>query len=396
MRHWFIEAAPQQPLGELEVARPGQLEVLDRARHQRGRSPSASIALASSVTCRRRPRPGPRAAGRGGTSAASAPATCRLRSTVACTRPSPLRSLQGVGHRQRQQAAHRVVAAGIDQRVDPVGAQQAARGVVHQHPVVARARRGRAGRRGRWPPSGRGWRRRSGHPQPSGACGGTMPQHLGVVRGDSTTSTVDARAPAPARPGCAPPRPARPAGHTAWGRRCRRARPRRRRAPRHSRRGQVARAAEGRSAWSSARRVDSANSIIAASSHASRRRAGRFRRSAPARLAVAPCTSRPSRPANATPCPARWARPMRCCWPALPRRRHGSRRTRLLDRHRRSGRHAAAGGRARLLRARTCACAVFPDWETLPYDTFSPHQDLISERLATLWRMQQAARWTWC
>ncbi|MDE2565396.1 MAG: transcription-repair coupling factor, partial [Burkholderiales bacterium] len=33
--------------------------------------------------------------------------------------------------------------------------------------------------------------------------------------------------------------------------------------------------------------------------------------------------------------------------------------------------------------------AVFPDWETLPYDSFSPHQDLISERLATLWRMRQ-------
>ncbi len=33
--------------------------------------------------------------------------------------------------------------------------------------------------------------------------------------------------------------------------------------------------------------------------------------------------------------------------------------------------------------------AVFPDWETLPYDTFSPHQDLISERLATLWSVQQ-------
>jgi len=32
-------------------------------------------------------------------------------------------------------------------------------------------------------------------------------------------------------------------------------------------------------------------------------------------------------------------------------------------------------------------CAMFPDWETLPYDTFSPHQDLISERLATLWRI---------
>jgi len=33
--------------------------------------------------------------------------------------------------------------------------------------------------------------------------------------------------------------------------------------------------------------------------------------------------------------------------------------------------------------------AVFPDWEPLPYDTFSPHQDLISERLATLWRIHQ-------
>jgi len=33
--------------------------------------------------------------------------------------------------------------------------------------------------------------------------------------------------------------------------------------------------------------------------------------------------------------------------------------------------------------------AVFPDWETLPYDTFSPHEDLISERLATLWRIRR-------
>jgi transcription-repair coupling factor (superfamily II helicase) len=35
--------------------------------------------------------------------------------------------------------------------------------------------------------------------------------------------------------------------------------------------------------------------------------------------------------------------------------------------------------------------ALFPDWETLPYDTFSPHQDLISERLATLWRIHNRA-----
>jgi transcription-repair coupling factor (superfamily II helicase) len=31
--------------------------------------------------------------------------------------------------------------------------------------------------------------------------------------------------------------------------------------------------------------------------------------------------------------------------------------------------------------------AIFPDWETLPWDQFSPHQDLVSERLATLWRL---------
>lgn len=30
----------------------------------------------------------------------------------------------------------------------------------------------------------------------------------------------------------------------------------------------------------------------------------------------------------------------------------------------------------------------FPDWETLPYDQFSPHQDIISERLHTLNRIQ--------
>lgn len=32
---------------------------------------------------------------------------------------------------------------------------------------------------------------------------------------------------------------------------------------------------------------------------------------------------------------------------------------------------------------------LLPDWETLPYDHFSPHPDLISERLSTLWQMHQ-------
>src|ERR1700690_202607 len=33
--------------------------------------------------------------------------------------------------------------------------------------------------------------------------------------------------------------------------------------------------------------------------------------------------------------------------------------------------------------------ALFPDWETLPYDAFSPHPDLISDRLATLYRLSR-------
>ncbi|MBI3045477.1 MAG: transcription-repair coupling factor [Betaproteobacteria bacterium] len=34
---------------------------------------------------------------------------------------------------------------------------------------------------------------------------------------------------------------------------------------------------------------------------------------------------------------------------------------------------------------------LLPDWETLPYDQFSPHQDLVSERLATLYQLMQRA-----
>jgi transcription-repair coupling factor (superfamily II helicase) len=29
----------------------------------------------------------------------------------------------------------------------------------------------------------------------------------------------------------------------------------------------------------------------------------------------------------------------------------------------------------------------FPDWETLPYDQFSPHQDIVSERIAALYNI---------
>jgi transcription-repair coupling factor (superfamily II helicase) len=38
-------------------------------------------------------------------------------------------------------------------------------------------------------------------------------------------------------------------------------------------------------------------------------------------------------------------------------------------------------------RDRAVDTLTFPDWETLPYDIFSPHQDIVSQRVATLYRM---------
>ena len=36
--------------------------------------------------------------------------------------------------------------------------------------------------------------------------------------------------------------------------------------------------------------------------------------------------------------------------------------------------------------------AMFPDWETLPYDNFSPHQEIISARLSALYQLQQGKK----
>src|SRR5204863_8340 len=34
----------------------------------------------------------------------------------------------------------------------------------------------------------------------------------------------------------------------------------------------------------------------------------------------------------------------------------------------------------------------FPDWETLPYDLFSPHPDIVSQRVAALYRLPSVER----
>ncbi|MDF2180828.1 transcription-repair coupling factor [Neptuniibacter sp. CAU 1671] len=41
----------------------------------------------------------------------------------------------------------------------------------------------------------------------------------------------------------------------------------------------------------------------------------------------------------------------------------------------------------RFFSSNTLELLAFPDWETLPYDSFSPHQDIISQRIATLARL---------
>ena len=40
-----------------------------------------------------------------------------------------------------------------------------------------------------------------------------------------------------------------------------------------------------------------------------------------------------------------------------------------------------------LLQETSLPVRLFPDWETLPYDSFSPHQDIISQRLETLYHL---------
>ena len=37
-----------------------------------------------------------------------------------------------------------------------------------------------------------------------------------------------------------------------------------------------------------------------------------------------------------------------------------------------------------------CPCFTLPDWETLPYDHFSPHQDIVSQRLRTLYELPES------
>ena len=77
----------------------------------------------------------------------------------------------------------------------------------------------------------------------------------------------------------------------------------------------------------------------------------------------------------------------------------------VAGRGRAQGVRAAAGHRGRrtpgephrgraavLLRARQRTSSTFPDWETLPYDLFSPHPDIVSQRLRMLSALPRLAK----
>jgi transcription-repair coupling factor (superfamily II helicase) len=78
--------------------------------------------------------------------------------------------------------------------------------------------------------------------------------------------------------------------------------------------------------------------------------------------------------------------------PADRRRRRPLSRSGAGDCARQSDRGAAGDRTAGLWRGGFGSILAFPDWETLPYDVFSPHQDIVSQRLAALYRLPQQRR----
>ena len=103
-----------------------------------------------------------------------------------------------------------------------------------------------------------------------------------------------------------------------------------------------------------------------------------------------PCRSTPqqlpitSLPRPGTDCPASACRCRRCACAG----RHQQRRPDA------GGHDGLAGDAQRLLEeipwfAPQARVRLLPDWETLPYDSFSPHHDLVSERLATLYTVMR-------
>ncbi len=300
------------------------------------------------------------------------------------TRPSVRRRLQRVRQPLGQQAADRVVLAGRDQRLDLLGVH--AGSAPRRAPAPSRAGRRRrwpqrdAGRCARWP---RGSRRRpaaGARPRPESAAA--------QLRRRGPRATPPARTPAK--------HPRHAAASSVWrtiGRPARR---------RYCLGVRAAGAAAGTGAQGirTKRREGDMRSGIGADGKRAAHSRIRPSHPSPARRGafcirhVAPWTSPPHRrQAFHAAAPTASADALLLAQLANAQEAGGARHGHL---HRRRQRCAAARSTSSPSSRPSCACALFPDWETLPYDTFSPHQDLISERLATLWRIQPEATPTWC
>ena len=214
----------QQRLGQREVVRIGDLKFCDAARHQQRRVPqrldrAGFVGHAVAGALQRLA-----AACRCGTSAASAPATCRARSSVCATRPVAPRALSvsATGSASRPPTASSL--AGVDQRVDPVPARSGSarrRAPAPSPPARRRAAPARRGRRGtlaaRVAPPQRATRTRA-----SRLPGAWLPNCV-VVRRDARPGCWPGAARQPGPRACAPTigRPA--TRRTAWPPRRRRA-----------------------------------------------------------------------------------------------------------------------------------------------------------------------------
>ena len=150
MRRALPHARCSRRSASVEVGRPGELEVLELAAHELRREAERLDRARPRRSRRAGLRERLRAAGRGETSAASARPTCRARSSVAATRPvASCFSVSASGSASRPPTSSSAQAS--IRRSTHCGSHQAARGVVHQHPVVRRdAARGQLVQ-ARWP-----------------------------------------------------------------------------------------------------------------------------------------------------------------------------------------------------------------------------------------------------
>jgi hypothetical protein len=322
-------------------------------------------------------------------------------------RAAGLGALQRVGQRQRQQAADVVAKAGVDQPVDPGRAQQAARGVVHQHPVVitraAPLQLGQPvgdglGTRGatavRGPVVLGNWRpgpkrelritRRQHHQR--GLQSRHLPQRHQRVRHQRAPGDLRVLLRC-AQPG-ALPTPAQ--GTNAYSAP---------RSPLRRHRVAVDRRIGRQQRQAMADRLAHQQPVKGVGVHGrqlvehQRRGLVQRQRVDAVAFALARHVGR-GRPASASRCPAPPARPMR---PAAGRAWHRPPAASAGDAlllavvTAEPGRRPAPGRRTALLRARAARRAV-PRLGDAALRHLLPHQDLISERLATLWRVQGGDR----